>query len=137
MEFGYTKYREFRVGELPACLGDRTLLKQVFFNLLSNAVKYTGPRNPAVIEVGALGDHTPPVYYVRDNGVGFDPSSGDRVFRVFQRLHSSRDFPGSGVGLATVHRIITRHHGRIWYETEVGRGTTFFFEIGRLEESSA
>jgi len=128
---------EFRVGELPACLGDRTLLKQVFFNLLSNAVKYTGPRNPAVIEVGALGDHTPPVYYVRDNGVGFDPSSGDRVFRVFQRLHSSRDFPGSGVGLATVHRIITRHHGRIWYETEVGRGTTFFFEIGRLEESSA
>ncbi len=120
---------EFRIGVLPPCMADRTLLRQVFANLLSNAIKYTARSNPAVIEVGSMAAENEQVYYVRDNGVGFDPTNANRLFGVFQRLHSSDEFPGTGVGLATVQRIVTRHGGRIWFDAAPGRGATFYFTI--------
>lgn len=125
---------EFIVKDMPECLADRTLLQQVFANLISNAVKYTSHRQQAVVEIGALAHAEGPIYYVQDNGVGFDPAVGDRIFGVFQRAHSSKEYPGTGVGLATVHRILSRHHGRIWYETEPDRGATFFFTLGTLND---
>ncbi len=115
---------------LQAC-GDRVLLRQVVANLLSNAFKYTRSRNPAVIEAGvtAVAGESTPVYYVRDNGVGFDPRHSGKLFGMFQRLHRSSEFEGTGVGLATAHRIIERHGGRIWAEAVPGTGATFFFTL--------
>jgi len=122
---------EFRLHELPRSVGDPALLKVVFTNLLSNALKYTRPRNPAVVEVGvtpgAPGDH--PVFFVRDNGVGFAMSDAGKLFGVFQRLHHAHEFEGTGVGLATVRRIIDRHGGRIWAEAAPEAGATFFFTL--------
>jgi len=124
---------EIVVGDLPPCQGDPALLKQVFINLLSNAIKYTGRRAQARIEVGALprADAHVPVYYVRDNGVGFDMRYVHKLFGVFQRLHHSSDYPGTGIGLATVQRILHRHGGRIWAEAELDHGATFHFTMER------
>lgn len=119
------------VGELPPCEGDPVLLKQVFVNLVSNAIKYTGRCAQARIEVGALpavGGHAA-VYYVRDNGVGFDMRYVHKLFGVFQRLHNAGDYPGTGIGLATVQRIIHRHGGRVWAESEAGQGAAFYFTM--------
>lgn len=115
---------------LQAC-GDRVLLRQVVANLLSNAFKYTRSRHPAVIEVGvtAVAGESTPVHFVRDNGVGFDPRHAGKLFGMFQRLHRSSEFEGTGVGLATAHRIIERHGGRIWAEAVPGTGATFFFTL--------
>ena len=115
---------------LRAC-GDRVLLRQVVANLLSNAFKYTRSRNPAIIEVGttAVAGESTPVHFVRDNGVGFDPRHAEKLFGMFQRLHRSSEFEGTGVGLATAHRIIERHGGRIWAEAVPGAGATFFFTL--------
>ena len=121
---------EWRSTPLPPawiCVG---LMRQVFVNLLSNALKYPRPRDPAVIEVGSLQEGAETVYYVRDNGVGFDMKLADRLFGVFQRLHAAQDFEGTGIGLALVARIVRRHGGRIWAEGEVDRGATFYFTIG-------
>jgi len=121
---------EFRVGELPAARGDRTLTRQVLVNLVSNSVKFTAGEEKAAIFVGSGGkDKGNNVYFVKDNGAGFDMRYSDRLFAVFQRLHSTDDFEGTGVGLAIVQRIVHRHGGQVWAEGEVGRGATFYFTL--------
>jgi PAS domain S-box-containing protein len=120
---------DVRVGELPACYGDPALLKQVWLNLLSNALKYTKNREPAVVEIGSTRETDTTVYFVRDNGTGFDMQYAGKLFGVFQRLHRQEDFAGTGVGLAIVQRIVNRHGGRIWADAAPHRGATFYFTL--------
>jgi signal transduction histidine kinase len=110
--------------------GDRRLLDVVLQNLLGNAWKFTQKTKDAHIEVGVQDEATPPVYFVRDNGAGFDMTYAKKLFGVFQRLHPDSEFPGTGIGLATVERIIRRHGGRIWADSSVGEGAVFFFTVG-------
>ena len=117
------------VGDLPDCFGDRSLLEQVLINLLSNAFKFSAGRDPPHIEVGALRQGADTVYYVRDNGVGFDMRYADKLFGVFQRLHPREAFEGTGIGLSIVHRIITRHGGRVWADSRPDEGTTLYFSL--------
>ena len=113
---------------------DRTLIRTVLQNLVENAWKYTGKRDGATIEFGATAAEDAGVCcYVRDNGAGFDPAFADKLFQPFQRLHSVSEFPGTGVGLASVRRIIERHGGRVWAEGAVGRGATFYFTLAAKE----
>ena len=120
----------FAVGDLGFADGDAALLKQVFANLLANAIKFTKNSNPAEIEVGRLPGNQA-VYFVKDNGAGFDPQYADKLFKMFQRLHGADQFEGTGIGLVTVQRIIERHGGRIWAEGKVDEGATFFFTLGQ------
>lgn len=115
--------------DLPACQSDAILLKQVYINLLSNALKFTRAREQTRIEVGFLPAGGNPIYFVRDNGAGFDMAFADKLFGAFQRLHSYNEFPGTGIGLAIAQRIIHRHGGRVWAEAQVDRGATFFFTL--------
>jgi len=120
---------EVQIGPLPDCEADPSLLKQVLVNLLSNAFKFTRGRNPALIEIGCRQDGAEQIYFIRDNGIGFDMHYADKLFGVFQRLHSENEFEGTGVGLSIVQRIIQRHGGRIWAESKVNEGATFSFTI--------
>jgi signal transduction histidine kinase len=120
---------EWRIGVLPVVECDHGLMKQVLANLISNAVKYTRPREIAVIEIGetmADGERT---FFVRDNGVGFDMKNANKLFVPFQRLHRDEEFEGTGIGLATVQRIVEKHKGRVWVESKVDVGSTFFFTV--------
>ena len=122
---------EWRIADdLPAVECDPGLMAIVFTNLLSNAVKYTRPREHALIEIGGTAHRGERVLFVKDNGVGFDMKYADKLFGVFQRLHRAEDFEGTGVGLATVQRIIHKHGGRIWAEAEPDRGAAFYFTVG-------
>ena len=120
-------------GELDECHADRSLLKQVVFNLLNNAVKFSRNSTPARVDVFCQHSEDETIYVVRDNGVGFNMDYADKLFGVFQRLHRSEEFEGTGVGLALCRRVIERHGGRIWAESSPGQGATFFFTLGRPE----
>jgi light-regulated signal transduction histidine kinase (bacteriophytochrome) len=123
---------EIRIGDLPVCYADPVLLKQVYVNLISNALKFTRKREKALIEIGSSWKDGQSVYFVQDNGVGFDMQYADSVFGVFQRLNNSDEYEGTGVGLAIVQRIIQRHGGKIWVDSAIDRGTTFFFTLGGI-----
>ena len=128
---------ELIVDHLPRCRADRRLLKQVWINLLSNALKYTRPRDRARIEIGWCEEDSTSkevVYWIRDNGVGFDQRYVDKLFGVFQRLHRAEEFEGTGVGLAIVQRIATRHGGRVWAEGRVNGGATISVMLERVYE---
>lgn len=119
----------FSVAPLPDAYGDPTLVRQVWRNLISNAVKFTAPKDVRKIEIGGRSENGMNTYFVRDSGVGFNPDYTHKLFRVFQRLHKSEEFEGTGVGLAIVQRIIHRHGGRVWAEGKVAEGATFWFSI--------
>jgi len=126
------RYIEWKVGALPTLEIDPILMHQVFANLLGNAIKFTRNRKPAIIEVGVLESSELPgfkVLFVRDNGAGFDPKYSDKLFGVFQRLRHTREFEGTGIGLANVRQIVTRHGGRVWAEGRVDDGATFYFSL--------
>jgi PAS domain S-box-containing protein len=118
------------VGTLPDVAGDRILLRQVWINLISNGFKYSSRKEGAEVTIGSLpGEGGTTTYFVRDNGVGFDMRYSDKLFGVFQRLHRIEEFPGTGVGLAIVQRVVARHGGRAWAESELGKGATFYFSL--------
>ena len=122
-------YVEWKIGELQEVCGDPVLLRNVMINLLGNALKYSRGRDPAIIEVQSHEEDGQIVCMVRDNGVGFDMRFADKLFGVFQRLHRADEFEGTGVGLASVRRIVQRHGGKAWAESELDRGATFYFAL--------
>ena len=127
--------RNFNINirDLANVSGDRNMLKQVFINLLSNAFKYTSKTKDAVIEIGSYVEDEQHIYYVKDNGAGFDMRYYDKLFGVFQRLHSSNEFDGTGVGLAIIHKIIAKHQGKVWAEGKVGEGACFYISLPGLQ----
>jgi light-regulated signal transduction histidine kinase (bacteriophytochrome) len=120
---------DFRIGPLPDTMSDATLIREVWFNLISNAIKFSSLRERAVIEVGSLQEGENIVYFVRDNGVGFEMRYAGKLFTIFWRLHSEKEFEGTGIGLAIVQRLIHRHGGEVWSESEVDKGATFYFTL--------
>jgi len=127
----------FRAAQLPPAYGDKRLITQVFQNLLSNAIKFTRNEKSAVIEVGCQPGAGENIYFVRDNGVGFDMDHAQKLFGTFQRLHPANEFEGSGIGLATVQRIIDRHGGKVWAEAKPNDGATFYFSLPAREQRRA
>lgn len=126
---------ELQMSRLPPAMADRNLMENVWANLLSNAIKFSSQREKPVVEVGAIVSEDENIYYVRDNGAGFDPRYNDKLFGVFQRLHDESEFPGTGVGLALVQRIVTRHGGRIWADSRPDDGATFHFSLPKETRS--
>jgi light-regulated signal transduction histidine kinase (bacteriophytochrome) len=120
---------QLEIGHLPPATGDRSMMRQVLVNLLSNALKFSRKKTPAKIKVGYSVAGNEVIYYVKDNGAGFDMQFADKLFGVFQRLHSVADFEGTGIGLAIVKRIVTRHGGRVWAESKVNEGATMYFAL--------
>jgi len=120
---------EITVSELPKIKGDESLINQVWVNLISNALKYSRNREKAVIEIGGKIENGETIFHVKDNGVGFDMNYAEKLFGVFQRMHKATDFEGIGIGLANVNRIVTKHGGKCWAESEVDKGATFYFSL--------
>jgi light-regulated signal transduction histidine kinase (bacteriophytochrome) len=119
----------FTLHPLPPANGDYVLLLQVFTNLIGNAVKYSSKKEKPEIEVGSIPSSAEHIYYVKDNGAGFNMAYADKLFGVFQRLHGEQEFEGTGIGLSLTHRIITRHGGRIWAEGKENEGAVFYFSL--------
>jgi two-component system sensor histidine kinase/response regulator len=128
---------EWRIGSLPVVDCDYGLMKQVLANLIANAIKYTQPRETAVIEIGETTKDGQKAFFVRDNGVGFDMKEAGRLFLPFQRLHRDDEFEGTGIGLATVQRIVEKHKGRVWAESKAGDGSTFYFTLNSGARAAA
>jgi light-regulated signal transduction histidine kinase (bacteriophytochrome) len=126
---------EVRISPLADCIGDEHMLRQVFVNLLSNAFKFTSQQPQRVIEIGCIRHRADTVFFVKDNGIGFDMAAKEKLFTVFQRLHSDERFHGTGMGLAIVKRIVSLHGGRVWAEGELHHGATFYFALPTLDET--
>lgn len=126
---------EFRIGALEPAICDGGLIRVVYSNLISNAIKYSRKKERPLIEIGSERNHSETTYFVKDNGSGFDMKYADKLFNVFQRLHKTSEFEGTGVGLAIVQRIVNKHGGRIWAEAEVGKGASFYFSIPVSKEA--
>jgi light-regulated signal transduction histidine kinase (bacteriophytochrome) len=124
----------FKAGKIPKTSGDKTMIRQVWINLISNALKYTSKKKYREIIIDANYDGDMVIYSVKDNGAGFEMEYVHKLFGVFQRLHSTRDFEGNGVGLAIVQRIIMRHGGKVWAEGEVDKGAVFYFSLPLYQE---
>jgi light-regulated signal transduction histidine kinase (bacteriophytochrome) len=125
------------IQDMPQFQGDSALFKQVYVNLLANALKFTRKRMPGRIEIGCQQVEGETVYYVKDNGVGFDMRYANKLFGVFQRLHDAKEYEGTGVGLAIVQRVILRHGGRLWAEAEIDKGATFYFTVADVHDAEA
>jgi PAS domain S-box-containing protein len=124
---------EWVIHPLPCVMADRNMLKQVWINLILNAVKYSKKNDVPKIEIGAMEEAGQLIFYVKDNGVGFDEKYKSKLFKVFQRLHSAEDFEGSGVGLAIVEKIIHKHEGNVWATSGLNKGATFYFSIPKIK----
>ena len=122
---------ELKITMILSACGDQPLIRQVLSNLISNAVKFTKDRKPGIIEMSSYTENGKNVYCIKDNGAGFDMAYYDKLFGVFQRLHSAEEYEGTGVGLAVVHRIVKRHGGQVWAEGKVNEGATFYFTLPR------
>ena len=120
---------QYKIKELPNAIADRTMLHEVFTNYLTNAIKYTAVKEKAIIDIDGWSDLSDNIYYVRDNGIGFEIKDAENIFGIFQRLHQQPEFKGTGVGLSIVQRIIQRHGGRVWAESEPDKGSTFYFSL--------
>lgn len=118
---------------MPKAYADHNLMHQVLMNIISNAVKYSSLVDNPKIEIGGKEEQEEVIYYIKDNGAGFDMKYYNKLFGIFQRLHDAHEFEGTGVGLALVKRIIIRHDGRVWAESEIGKGTTFYFALRKFK----
>jgi PAS domain S-box-containing protein len=136
MQIDAKRQIDFKVATLPPAKGDPAMVLQVFVNLISNAVKFTALREKAEIEIGYLAEKSPPVYFVKDNGVGFNMKYYSRLFGVFERLHRREEFDGTGIGLAIVQKIVQRHGGNVWAESVVDNGATFYFTLANAPETA-